>query len=930
MRQNLKLKLMTAALLVVATSSAAEAERWRNPTIYSIGELEAHTEFTSYLNRTDALQPLNIENPWHSEFYLSLNGEWDFNWYGSVDAVPEDWAAVESSVKKWAKMPVPGAWQSNGFDQLYYNNTKIGFIYDGIADSISEPFKPENIEKSKATGFIPDGEQSVGIYRKVVDIPADRLTESVILRIGSVEAAVEVYVNGQEVGYSQDSFLPAEFDIAGYLKAGENTIALKVYRWSDGSYMEVQDMIRWSGIYRDVLLKFKPTLSVRDIQFVGTPDKSLKSVEAIYKVEISNSAAAKSKGGKIDFELLEEGSTTPVKSWSQPLGQIGGKDQITLNGTLCLEGMKLWSPDRPNLYTLIATLSDKGGNVCEVVRSDCGFRRFEHIEGNYFLNGQRFFIKGVNRHDCHPVYGHYVPYECMIRDAELMKQNNINTVRTSHYPNDERWYYICNRYGIAMIDEANVECHDFEDVPDSRPEWIPAAVDRVENMVRRDINNPAILIWSLGNEQGWGWSEAFDQQYDRAKELDPSRYVMCDRGSRLNNRGESPNELNSEKPDAITPMYRSRTYIPKYLENREKNGERRPFFMCEYSHAMGNSVGALKEKWELFYANEQNGVNGGCVWDWVDQGVEAYDEKGRLYYQYGGDWGDKISNKNFCLNGLILSDRVSTPKLLEVKKCYEPFIVEAISLDEGLFSVKNRLNQSSLCGFDAAWELMENGQVIRSGKIAPLKAAPQQSVRFSVPYDLSKMCEKKEYFLRLSFSLKEDAMWAKSGHEITFSEFKLKGKYSYDYRPSEIAPKLTESGDRITVSTTNHIALGFDKASGALISLKVKDRELMAESPRDRLFDNTQAWIDNLRRCTTEAILMPRYRSLDLEHITREGDAKIKITKGKTAVTITIENLYMSPKKAGYRETQSWQIDGLGQIAMSVKVSPEGELKDED
>ncbi|MFR9504449.1 MAG: glycoside hydrolase family 2 TIM barrel-domain containing protein, partial [Rikenellaceae bacterium] len=668
-------RLLTTFLgLALLTSSlyAAEGkpEIWRDPTVFSVNKEEPHAQFTTYLNRTDALQPLDLTNPWSSEFYLSLNGVWDFNWYSSVQSVPEGWYLPNSAVASWDEMPVPGVWQSNGFDKLSYLNTKITFQYNEDVSELAVGFREDEVEESKATGYIPDEAQHVGCYRKWVELDAEQLANDVVLRIGAVEAGVQLFVNGQEVGYSQGSCIPAEFNISQYLTEGENLIALQVFRWTDGSYMEVQDMVRWVGIYRDVFLKISPKQHIRDIQFVGTPDESLKSVDARYELSVVNTDDKAWSDGKVLFELLEDGSTKSLTSWESPLETIEQGSQATISGNINLEGMKLWSPDMPNLYTVIATLMDGEERVMEVARIDAGFKRFEQKEGNFFLNGERYFIRGVNRHDHHAVSGHHVPLEFLIRDIELMKQNNINTVRTCHYPNDERWYYLCNRYGMALIDEANVECHDFNDVPDSRPQWIPAAVDRVRRMVHRDINNPAVFIWSLGNEQGWGWSEAFDQQYDIAKEIDPSRYVMCDRGSRLsgNKKGYvDVNELNPEKPDMITPMYGARAAVERYLKLRE-NGERRPFFMCEYSHAMGNSVGSLKETWDVFYANDENGVNGGCIWDWVDQGVQAEDESGEIYYQYGGDWGDKISSQNFCLNGLILTDRTETPKLAEVKK----------------------------------------------------------------------------------------------------------------------------------------------------------------------------------------------------------------------------------------------------------------------
>ncbi|MFI3288000.1 MAG: glycoside hydrolase family 2 TIM barrel-domain containing protein [Rikenellaceae bacterium] len=923
-----KLLAICALTMGVATAvQADEVEKWRNPEVFEINKEAGHAEFTTYSSRAAALMPLNLENPWHSEFYRSLNGVWDFNWYGDITKIPADWFKAETSLKKWDEMPVPGIWQTNGYDRLYYLNSEMPFAFTENVAAPHPAFTPETVEASKESGYIPTEMQSVGLYRKWIDIDANELKSSVILRIGAVEAGVELYINGEEVGYSQGSCLPAEFDIAKYLKEGKNLVALKVYRWTDGSYMEVQDMIRWAGIYRDVYLKFNPEQSVRDIQFVGTPDASLKTIDARYQISVVNHSAKDWKKGSIEFELVPSGSTKAVKTWKTNFATVKAGKEVVESGNIELKDMKLWSPDVPNLYTLIATLRDAKGEVIEVVRIDAGFKRFEEKEGNYFLNGQRYYIKGVNRHDHHAFSGHNVPVEDLIKDAELMKQNNINTVRTSHYPNDERWYYICNRYGIAVLGEANVESHKFNDVPDSRPQWINAAVSRVARMVHRDLNQPSILLWSLGNEQGFGWCDAFDKQYDAAKEIDPSRFVMCDRGVNANNRyAKSPARL--DRPDAVTPMYNARNRATEYVAKR--NVDKRPFFMCEYSHAMGNSVGSLKETWDLFYANEFNGVNGGCVWDWIDQGVGAYDENGELYYQYGGDWGDVISQVNFGLNGLIMSDRGYTPKLAEVKKCYEPFTMEAVDVAKGIFSVRNRLNQQSLSEYAASWELVEDGSVIESGVITTLNAAPQQTQRVTLPYDVTKMCASKEYYVRFIYNLKTPTLWADKGFEVTFSEFKVKGEFEYNYVANTLKPTTVRKDGFISVTTLNGVEYTFAEKSGVLTSLKVKGSELMAESSRERLFDNTLAWIDNLYANRDKRIRMEVHGNLLLDEIASTGDAVVTVSSEGNFAVIRIENVYMSPKNAGFREVQTWKIDGLGEAQVTENVSPEGELKAED
>ncbi|MFI3288250.1 MAG: glycoside hydrolase family 2 TIM barrel-domain containing protein [Rikenellaceae bacterium] len=918
------------ALGVAAAAIAAEPEKWRNATIFEINKEDPHAEFTSYLTRDDAIQPLNLENPWHSEFYRSLNGVWNFNWYPTIDAVPEDWFLIDSPVKDWGEIPVPGTWQIYGYDTLCYTSPRTLFVHEKNLKDMREIFKGEVGEHSKDMGYVPTDLQTAGCYRKWIEISDSELKSgSVILRIGAVEAGVELYINGKEVAYSQDSFLPADFEIAPYLKKGKNLIALKVYKWTDGSYLEIQDMLRWTGIYRDVYLKFMPEQNVADIEFVGVPDASLKNIETNYKIAVKNNSKKSWKNGTVDFELLPLDETTPVKEWSEKLPAIKAGEQITQSGSLTLNDMKLWSPDAPNLYTLIATLKDSKGVVKEVVRIDAGFKRFEEKNGNYFLNGQRYYIKGVNRHDHSSFGGHCLSLEELIADAKLMKQNNINTVRTSHYPNDERWYYICNRYGIAMIDEANVESHGFDvDLPGNRETWFDASVSRVVSMIKRDINHPAVLIWSLGNEQGQGWTKTFDLQYDAAKELDPTRYVMCDRGVTVKDDYADVFPVRGDKPDAITPMYQAYGKAVEYIKNRDK--DTRPFFMCEYRHAMGNSVGSLKEVWDLYYENEENGVNGGCIWDWVDQGLAAYDESGELYYQYGGDWGEVSSDYNFCLNGLLLPDREETPKTAEVKKCYEPFTVKAVNIQKGVFEVRNRLNQQSLAEYAVSWELVEDGSVVESGELQGINAAPQKTQQFAIPYATAKMCANKEYYVRVFFNLKNSTIWADKGFEVTFSEFKVKGEFDYAYTPNSLAPVARDVDDKVVIFTDNGVEYNFDIRTGLLSSLKVKGKELIAESDRDRLFDNNMAWIDNLYNFRRSMHRMARFDSLALDNIKRVGDALVSWAYEGKFVVVSVKNLYMSPKNGGFTETQTWKIDGLGEAELNVSVDPEGELTSED
>jgi len=924
--------------LAAAIHGAAGVEVWRDPTVFRINKERAHAEFTAHADRASALKPLDLNNPWNSPAYQSLNGTWQFQWFGSPNAVPADWNLPESDGEAWKTIPVPGTWQGNGFDRLYYQNTQMPFQINWKTGKKRAEFGThEATEQSVDAGYIPEDFQTVGCYRKWVECSEEQLQQRVVLRIGAVEAGVHVYVNGREVGYSQDSLTPAEFEISPWLQPGRNLIALKVYRWTDGSYMEIQDMIRFAGIYRDVFLKFEPRQRIRDLYFVGTPTADLKSVNAGYKIDVENAP----DGATVEFELISNSDGRTVQRWTEPVALRaesqrvaqavpvepplrGGFSDALVKGTRTFKGLKLWSPDLPNLYTLLASLKDAEGQVLQVVRIDTGFRRFEDIDGNLHLNGKRFFVKGVNRHDHHPKYGRHVPLENMIRDLELMKQHNINTVRTSHYPNDERWYYLCNRYGMALIDEANVESHGFSNIPGNRPQWRAAAVDRLENMVQRDKNHPAVLIWSLGNEQGFGWSQAFDAQYDRAKEIDPSRMVMCDRGNHAKNK---ENPLRPDKPDTITPMYGAMYRQEGYIRNRKKPGGNRPFFMCEYRHAMGNAVGSLKEVWDLVYAHENEGLNGGCIWDWIDQGVEATDSDGTVYYQFGGDWGDKVSRKNFSLNGLIQSDQSCTPKLAEVKKCYEPFFVEALNPEQGRFEVHNRLNQLSLAFCDLQWELRVDGEIKQSGGLDGINAPAGSKQVFDLPLSLKGIDAGKEVFLRVSFVTKAAASWAPKGHEICFSEFKLKSGESNVAKTDQAAPSLKEMPGHFVVGSTTGSEMAFCKKTGRLTSLQMNGRELLANSSRDWLFDQSLAWIDNYFRKGKPRLA--DYARLKIDRLSRRDDVEVRVEEVDAGVRVSIKSSFASPEGAGFNELQTWTMDGAGRIEVTESVIPTEKLTKE-
>ncbi|WP_168442428.1 glycoside hydrolase family 2 TIM barrel-domain containing protein [Pontiella desulfatans] len=901
-------------LLGLIAAGVDAQEHWRNPEIFRVNKEPAHAEFIVCDGRADAILPLDISNPWNRSAYQSLNGEWEFNWYSSVDKVPADW----SNAAEWGTIPVPGCWQTYGHDRLYYTNTEqpFWFNYNNPGGKWQENFSGrEELMASARKGFLNTKDVSAGCYRKWVDVPAERLDGRVVLRIGGVEAGIGIYVNGKEVGYSQDSMTPAEFNLAPYLKPGKNLIGMMVYRWTDGSYLEIQDMVRFAGIHRDVFLRFEPEQRIEDLYFVGTPSADLKTVDAVYEVDVEQAPI----GASVEFELMDGFKT--VDRWSAAVPQASRLLHAKVSGSRSFNGLKPWSPEQPNLYTLVATLKEASGTALQTVRIDAGFRRFEDREGNLHLNGQRFFIRGVNRHDHHPKLGRQVTVESMIRDLELMKRSNINTVRTSHYPNDERWYYLCNRYGMALIDEANLESHAIsQEIPGNHPQWIPQSVDRMVNLVERDKNHPAVFIWSLGNEQGQGWDNTFDAQYDAAKAIDPTRLVMCDRGN--DNEGKRPDRRRSDKPDAITPMYGALSQMERHVQ---KKNEKRPFFLCEYRHAMGNAVGALKEVWDYIYEHEERGLNGGCIWDWVDQGVEAVGDDGTVYYQYGGDWNDWARNTgNFCLNGLVLPNRTETPKLAEVKKCYEPVFTKALSLEDGRFEIFNRHISTDLSAFTLEWDVRENGRVAENGRVENLTAKPGEKQIVQIP--ITRNPSGGERILRMSYQTREAQPLVPAGHEVTFAEFKLGGEWRPNQKAARASATYTEDDQAIVVRGGDAVYT-FSKAKGTLVSLKVGGTELMAPDSEDRHFDHDLAMIDNYVRHWK--LHLKEYDRLKLRELAKVEPSKVSAAQSGKPVVVQIRSGFRSSEGAGFDEEQTWTIDGAGQAALVEKVSPAGALGSE-
>jgi beta-galactosidase len=797
--------LITFALIVAAsTASAQNVEDWQNPQVIERNKEAPHASFTSYATREQAMRG----DPGESPFHLSLNGDWRFKWSSRPSERPSEFFQPDYDVSGWDLISVPSNWEVEGYGTPIYTN----IVYPwGLPDP----------------PFIPENNNPVGSYRRTVMMPASWAGNRMILHFAGVESAFYLWLNGEVVGYSQGSRTPAEFDVTSYMRPGENVIAVEVYRWSDGSYLEDQDFWRLSGIFRDVSLHVTPKLFIRDFWAQANLDEACQDGVLDLSIQVRNDSKEIS-GGHLEASLLDPDGKPVAEAWSAAVSVEPGVEK-ELNHSQVLKSPKKWSAERPHLYTLLLTLKGGDDEVLQVIPTRIGFRRVEIKEGQLLVNGKALLLKGANRHEHDPDTGHTVSRESMIRDIVLMKSHNLNAVRTSHYPNVPEWYDLCDLYGLYVVDEANIESHGIGYEPEStlgnKPEWKKAHMDRTIRMVERDKNHPSVIIWSLGNEAGDGVN--FEATSAWIHDRDPSRPVQYERAE------ERPHT------DLVVPMYHTVKRIVEYAETHTD----RPLILCEYAHAMGNSGGNLYEYWEAI--KKYKHLQGGFVWDWVDQGLRTRSPEGAEYFAYGGDLGppEVPSDGNFCMNGLVSADRVPHPSLLEVKKIYQYVEFSPSDLQAGKIKIENQYDFQSLDFLRGFWELRANGRRLQQGTLPVLDLGPGESREVTIPFDPPRVEPGVEYWLTVSMRLAERTRWAEPGYEMAWEQFNLplNAPSSAERLDQMPALKLQESPFIASVEGANFV-LEFDKKHGTISSFRFEDTELIRSGP---LPDFWRAPIDN-------------------------------------------------------------------------------------
>ncbi len=850
----------------------AAAHDWENPLLLSRNREPATATSIPYADRGTATAGERGLSP----FFRLLNGQWRFSYWPSPAAVPNGVERDDFDEAGWADIAVPGNWQRQGYGVPQYTN-------------IAYPFPAD-------PPFVPDA-NPVGVYKKSFMLPEDWQGRRVFLHFAGVDSAFYLWLNGRQIGYSQGSHLPSEFDLTPQLQPGRNTLTVEVFQWSDGSYLEDQDQWRLSGIFRDVFLVARPPVYIQDVRLRTTLDTAYANGTLEVAVTLRNAGLGES-AGKVSAVLLDaDGAEVAAGEVGSAAPTPGQTAQLETH--LTMTNPRLWSAEEPHLYMLLLSLEAEG--VQTVERFAVGFRDIKIEQGRLLLNGTPITLRGVNRHDTHPDLGHVTPRAHMVRDIQLMKQHNINCVRTSHYPNDPYWLDLCDEYGLYVIDEADLETHGFGmDGGDwSRlshtPNWRDAYVDRAERMVQRDKNHPSVVMWSLGNESGYGPNH--HAMIDAIRVLDPGRPIHY----------ESASSEDYADLDLVSKMY---TSVPDLITEGESE-DARPFFLCEYAHAMGNGPGSLKEYWETI--DKYPRLLGGCVWEWADHGIRQRTETGTEWFGYGGDFGDVPNDGNFCIDGLTSPDRVPHPALLELKKVLAPIWAEAEDLQHGTVRIHNRCDFSSLAHLAAFWRVVKDGETIQQGVLPLPEIAPGADAVLTVPYALPSV---GEAWLDISFTLNGDTLWAARGHEVAWAQMALPTP------PAPLTELVMDTMPPLTVQTSGRILeiagadfrLAFDQTTGMLTQWEYKDKPLLLSGPALTVW---RAPTDNDSRAAA------KWRRAGLDRLTARSVSTSWAQPLPQAVQVTANTVLAAVSHfPAFAVTYSFTVYGSGDVLLDTRVAP--------
>ena len=845
---------------------------WEDLSVYRVNTLKPRASFMPY----DSANKVFADEYQSSPFYTLLNGDWKFKWSANPFEVPQEFWKSGFDVSQWDDLPVPANWQMHGYDYPIYTNVKYPF-----------PKEPPKI---------PHDDNPTGAYVKTFDYDDVKDGFQSILHFAGVNSAFYVWLNGKYVGYSEGSKTPSEFNITPLLKNGENRLAVQVLRHSDGSYLEDQDFWRVAGIEKDVYIYNVADVRVNDFFAKTTLANDYKDGVLDLSVEIANDTDKAAKGVKVVTQLFDANKKL-VQELTETVNVAAGKTaSVTQN--MVIKNARVWSAETPELYTVIINTVQSSGETKQVVGETIGFRKIESKDGQILVNGQPVLFKGVNRHEHDERTAHVVSRESMVADIKMFKEYNINSVRTSHYPNDPYLYKLADQYGIYVIDEANIETHGFgyksENTPANKPEFEGMHLDRIQRMVERDKNHPSIIFWSMGNEAGDG--PAFINGYKWAKDRDDSRLVQYERAERHKKDFKEPHT------DIYSWMYARTPAVQRYLDGNPD----RPFIWIEYSHAMGNSNGNFVDYWDMVRKERQ--FQGGFIWDWMDQGLLKKDENGNEFWAYGGDFEPEgvYNDGNFCLNGLVNPDRTPHPGLFEVKKVYQN--VHFSKLSNGQFELYNENFFTDVSQYDFEWRLLEDGVAVKSGPLA-IQAGPLERKAFDISAQLKGLNKEKEYFVEFYAKAKAGTPLVDAGHVLAQDQILIQAAPAVQFNTvAKGKVAVSDNGDTTVVKTAN-AELTFD-AQGYLSSYQLNGKEMLLQPLKVNLW---RAPIDN-----DFGSKMPK-RAKAWKAATKEQiGTGVKLVKHADNIAVLEQQIELKP--AHSTASIQYQVNANGEVLVNVAL----------
>lgn len=845
---------------------------WENHQIDGINRMPARAHFLTFPSKEKAL----LNNNRYTHAFKNLNGVWKFMFLDAPEYSPEGFFNSDFDVTKMDDITVPGNWQLQGYGKMHYSDLWYNF-------PINPPYVPT--------------ENPTGIYKRTFFVEESYRDKKIIIRFCGVDSAYHLWINGKEVGYSKVARNESEFDITDLIRVGEeNDVTVRVYQWSDGTYLEDQDMWWESGIFRDVELIGVPKDGINDYKVIADLDDEYKN--GIFKVE---AFLRTTKEVNVTFELVDAGENT-----------VFTKTVVAKEGKACIDeviaDVNHWTAETPYLYKLFMTVEDDG-QIVEVIPQNVGFRNIRLNGETFLVNGVAIKFKGVNRHDYSPQNGRVVSREEIEKDIILMKEFNINAIRTSHYPNSYYLYDLCDEYGMYLIAETDLECHGFELTGDYKwitddPSWELAYVSRMTRMIERDKNHPAIIFWSLGNESAFGCN--FRKMTDVAHEMDPTRLVHYE------------GDFDVESADVYSTMY---TWIenPKkpYLMKDIIEKSKKPHIHCEYCHAMGNGPGNLKDYQDLVYAHDK--LQGGFVWEWFDHGIESFTESGEKYYRYGGDFGDDPSNKDFCIDGLIMPDRTPSPGLYEYKKVIEPITTTVVDIQKGIINLLSRYDFANLDRFNLVYKVMEDDVILQTGFMAVPSIEARANKDITLPYDLSAIKVKPgaHYYVNISYQLREDTRYASSGHELATAQFELPlYKEGIMVRPEGIL-NVEKEHTTLHVKGAN-FSLDFNLVNGNLMNIVRDGMQVLSKGPRLTLW---RAPISN------DMEIIDKLKKVYFLHLEHEVVMNIDYHMEGNILKVEVDTINSTTNSAWHFKTKYvYTVCPSGDILIDVEGTPSGRV----